>query len=87
MLVRDDFTWKSGINFLVNKSDAYLGVRNFLSDISADGKVHVVRTDNGGEFRGRFSELCSEHSIRQEFSPSDCSQANLFAERAIAVSW
>lgn len=47
-----------------------MGLKNFLSDVSVDGKVQIVRMDNEGEFKGRFSELCSEHSIRQAFTPS-----------------
>lgn len=52
MLVRDDdFTQKSWIYFLASKSDAQVGLDGFLSDVAQDGKVEVVRTDNGGEFR------------------------------------
>lgn len=71
MLVRDDFTRKSWILFLLSKSDAYMGLKDFLSDASADAKVHIVWSDNRGEFRSCFSELCSEQWIRQEFISSD----------------
>lgn len=71
MLVRDDFTMKSWIYFLARKSDAYLGLKDFLLDVTADGKVRIVRTDNGGELKGRLAEVCKEYSIRQEFTPSN----------------
>lgn len=71
--------------FLVSKSDAYLELRDFLSDVLTDGKLHIVRSNNGGEFGSHFLELCSEHLIRQEFTLPDRPQYNGIAERAIAL--
>lgn len=61
-----------------------MGLRDLESGVSADGKVQVVRTDNGGDFGSRSSEFSSVHSIRQGYTPSDRPQYNGAAERAIA---
>lgn len=45
----------------------------------------MLRTDNDGGMTGRYPGLCSEHSIRQEFTPSDRAQCNGVVERAIAL--
>ena len=85
MLVRDDFTRKSWIYFLANKSEAYIGLKDFLSDVASEGKVEVIRSDNGGEFRGRFAEVCRDNSILQQFTPPGRPEYNGVAERGISM--
>lgn len=34
-----------------------MGMMDFSSNVMADGQVHIVRTDNGGQMKGQFAEL------------------------------
>ena len=47
--------------------------------------VEVVRSDEGGEFKGDFAKLCRRHNIRQEFTTGDSAKFNGVAERHIAM--
>ena len=53
-----------------HKSDAAEMSEQFLADTRADGvppKVTIVRSDGGGEFRGRkFGDLCRSRGIKQD---------------------
>ena len=62
MIVRDDFTKRAWMYFLINKSDAGSAFRNFLASVRADGIPSlddIVRSDNGGELFWGDSHLCS----------------------------
>ena len=47
--------------------------------------VEVVRSNEGGEFKGDFAKLCRRHNIRQEFTTADSAKFNGVAERHIAM--
>ena len=47
--------------------------------------VEVVRSDEGGEFKGDFPKLCRRHNIRQEFTTADSAKFDGVAERHIAT--
>ena len=47
--------------------------------------VEVVRSDEGGEFKGDFAKLCRRHTIRQEFTTVDSAKFNGVAEHHIAM--
>lgn len=47
-----------------------MGLKDVISDVvTGDGKVEITRRDNGGEFKGRFADICGKSMIRLEFSP------------------
>ena len=85
MLVRDDFSRYSWVYFLQHKSDAVVAFETFLADTRTSGSVEIVRSDNGGESKGRFRELCIRNRITQEFTTPHCPRLNGVEERAIAV--
>ena len=85
MLVRDDFSRYSWVYLLQHKSEAADAFETFLADTRTDGSVEIVRSDNGGEFRGRFSELCVKNRIKQELTTPQCPELNGVAERGTAV--
>ena len=87
LIVRDDFSWYTWVYFMRHKSDAAEMFEQFLVDTSADGvpsNVVIVRSDGGGEFRGRkFGDLCRSRDIKQEFTTADSPQFNGVAGRAL----
>ena len=89
MIVKDDFTRRAWMYFLINKSDAGSAFRSFLASVRADGipsLVEVVRSDNGGEFfGGEFASVCNELLIKQEFTPAYNPQYNGVAERGLGL--
>lgn len=68
MLIRDDFTRKSCIYFLAYKSDAHISLKDFHSGVTRDGKDGIMRSDNGGEFKDRFAEICRQFNMKGVFT-------------------
>ena len=64
MIVKDVFTRRAWMYFLINKSNAGSAFQSFLASVRADGIpsfVEIVRSDSGGEFfAGEFASLCNE---------------------------
>ena len=61
MIVKDHFTKRAWMYFLMNKSDAGSAFRSFLASVRADGipsLVEIVKSDNGGEFFGGGIRIC-----------------------------
>ena len=85
MIIRDDFTRFTWLKFLRNKLDAADAFKEFLADTRTEGDVEIVRSDGGGEFRGRFSQVCVDNRIKQEFTTPDTPQYNGVAERGLAL--
>ena len=88
LIVRDDFSRMSWVYFLRHKSDAAEAFERFLVDVRADGmpsSVEIVRSDGGGEFEGRFADLCRTRGIKQEFTTADSPEYNGVAERALGM--
>lgn len=49
---------------LEKKSEAASMFKVFMANVNGDGKVEVVRSDNGGEFiSGEFRNMCVENYI------------------------
>ena len=44
-------------------------------------KLKVVRTDNGGEYRGQFEEYCKTQGIKLEYMVSKNPELNVLGER------
>ena len=88
LIVRDDYSRMSWVYFLHHKSDAADAFERFLVDVRADGmpsSVEIVRSDGGGEFEGRFADLCRTRGIKQEFTTADSPEYNGVAERALGL--
>ena len=86
LLICDDFSRFTWTYFMRQKSDAVTLFEQFLADERVAGipsAVEVVRSDEGGEFRGDFAKLCRRHNIRQEFTTADSAKFNGVAERHI----
>ena len=63
LLICNDFSRFMWTYFMRQKSDR--------ADERVAGNpspVEVVRSDEGGEFKGGFAKLCRRHNIRQEFT-------------------
>ena len=88
-MMKDDFTRRAWVYFLINKSDAGSAFGSFLASVRADGiqsLVEIVRSDNGGEFfRGEFASVCNKLLVKQEFTPAYCPQYNGVAERGLGL--
>ena len=89
MIVKDDFTWRAWMYFMINKSDAGSAFRSFLASVHADGVpslVEIARSDNGGEFfGGEFASVCNKLLIKQEFPPAYSPQYNGVTERGLGL--
>ena len=89
LIVRDDFSRCTWVYSMRHKPDAAEMFEQFLADTRADGvpsKLVIVRTDGGGEFRGRkFGDLCRSRGIKQEFTTADSPQFNGVAEPALGL--
>ena len=88
LLICDDFSRFTWTYFMRQKSDAVTLFEQFLADERLPGipsAVEVVRSDEGGEFKGDFAKLCRRHNIRQEFTTADSAKFNGVAERRIAM--
>ena len=69
-------------------SDTVALFGQFLADERVAGTpsaVEVVRSDEGGEFKGDFAKLCRRHSNRQEFTTAESAKLNGVAGRHIAM--
>ena len=73
-----------------HKSDATELFEHFLADTRADdvpSKVVIVRSDEGGEFRGeKFGDLRRSGGIKLEFTTADSPQFNEIAEHALGLN-
>ena len=71
MLIIDDFTILTWVEFLKYKSEAIEKFKIFkeLAENQTGCKLKCIRSDKGGEFTDYdFSDLCNEHGINQHFT-------------------
>ena len=88
LVICDDFSRFTWTYFMCPKSDTVTPFEQFLADERVVGTlsaVEVVRSDEGGEFKGDFAKLCRRHNIHQEFTTADSAKFNGVAERHIAL--
>ena len=67
----DDYSRKTWIYFLKNKSEVFGKFKEFkaLIENHNEKKIKTFRSDNGGEFTSNeFKELCKDLRIKREFS-------------------
>eukprot|EP00253_Pinus_taeda_P009922 PITA_09922 len=80
----DDFTRKTWIYFLKNKSEVFEKFRNFKALVENQSGLHikVLRTDRGGEYISKeFLRFCRENGIHKQFTARYTPQQNGVAER------
>ena len=73
-LICDDFSRFTWTYFIRQKSGTVARFEEFLADERVVGNpsaVEVVRSDEGGEFKGNFAKLCRRHNIRQKFTTNN----------------
>lgn len=82
----DDYSNAMFVYFLKKKSDAVQATGKFLADVSPDGKVRCIRSDNGTEFTcGDFQALLRRNKIRHETTAPYSPHQNGTAERGCTL--
>jgi transposase InsO family protein len=80
----DDFSRKSWVYFLVEKSEALVNFKYFKKSIEMemDAYIKCLRTDRGGEFTSQdFNDFCKENGIKRQLTAAYAPQQNGVAER------
>ena len=80
----DDFTRKTWVYFLKNKSEVFEKFQNFKALVENQSGLHikVLRTDRGGEYISKeFLRFCRENGIHKQFTARYTPQQNGVAER------
>ncbi|KAH9291809.1 hypothetical protein KI387_043002 [Taxus chinensis] len=80
----DDFSRKTWIYFLKTKDEVFSHFQEFkaLVENSTGRKIKVLRSDNGGEYKGNdFQDLCTREGIKREWTVPYNPQQNGVAER------
>lgn len=80
----DDFTRKTWIYFLHEKSEAFTAFKNYKASVEKETGEFIIclRTDRGGEFTSReFEEFCKSHGINRQLTTAYTPQQNGVAER------
>ncbi|KAH9781356.1 hypothetical protein KPL71_008429 [Citrus sinensis] len=80
----DDFSRKTWVYFLQEKSEAFTAFQMFkaLVDREADSQIKILRTDRGGEFNSQeFGSFCENHGVRRQLTAAYTPQQNGVCER------
>jgi hypothetical protein len=80
----DDFTRKTWVYFLQEKSNAFEIFKVFKALVEKDSgcMIQSLRTDRGGEYTSNeFNEYCSKHGIKRQLTAAYTPQQNGVAER------
>ena len=80
----DDFSRKTWIYFLRNKSDTFSRFKEFkaLTKKKFGKFIKVLRSDGGGEYDSHeFLDFCKHHGIQRQFTTRYTQQHNGFVER------
>ena len=84
MVVVDDFSRYSWVEFLREKSEACDKMERLCKKLQNEKGVPIVkiRNDHGKEFENaKFETFCNEHDIKKEFSAPKTPQHNGMVER------
>lgn len=82
MVVKDDFSRFTWLYIFKRNKEVSNAFNMFLIDVRAvslPSKVKIVRSDNGGEWQGGFSNICRYFRIKQERVISTIEGAGLAA--------
>lgn len=80
----DDFSRKTWVYFLHEKSEAFVAFKNFKACVEKEISAYItcLRTDRGGEFNSNeFVEFCKTHGISRQLTAAYTPQQNGVAER------
>lgn len=80
----DDFTRKTWVYFLHEKSEAFPTFKVFKASVEKEigASITCLRTDRGGEFTSNeFGEFCKTHGITRQLTAAFTPQQNGVAER------
>ncbi|GKB28169.1 retrovirus-related pol polyprotein from transposon TNT 1-94 [Tanacetum coccineum] len=80
----DDFSRKTWIYFVVEKSEAFHIFKEFKARVEKQSGsfIKCLRTDRGGEYNStEFKEFCKEHGIKRQLTTAYTPQQNGVAER------
>jgi len=80
----DDFSRKTWIYFLQEKSEALSSFKSFNARVETESKktIKSLRTDRGGEYcSDEFSTFCVNHVIRKELTTTYTPQQNGVSKR------
>ncbi|MCF8701902.1 DDE-type integrase/transposase/recombinase, partial [Corynebacterium sp. MC-10] len=84
LLFIDDFSRKTWVYFLKQKSEAFEVFKKFKAAVEKESGLHIkaMRSDRGGEFTSReFQNFCEKHGIRRPLTVPRSPQQNGVAER------
>jgi len=84
LVLVDDFSRKTWIYFLVDKSEAFETFKNFKNLVENEAKttIHGLRTDRGGEFTSNeFNNFCKDNGIKRQLTAAYTPQQNGVAKR------
>ena len=78
MICVDDFSRFKIVRAPKRNTDAAAALRNIIAEyITPAGlKIDSIRTDEGGDFEGKFQQVLDSHCITHEFTPPDTPQYN-----------
>ena len=82
-LFTDDFCRKTGVYFLVEKSEAFAVFKSFKTYVEKETSsfLRCLRTDREGEFTSQeFAIFCDVHGIRRQLTAAYTPQQNGVAE-------
>ncbi|TQD88564.1 hypothetical protein C1H46_025883 [Malus baccata] len=80
----DDFSRKTWVYFLQEKSEAFEAFKSFkaLVENESDKKIKILRTDRGGEYCSKeFDAFCNEKGIKRQLTTAYTPQQNGVSER------
>ncbi|CAN1750023.1 Retrovirus-related Pol polyprotein from transposon TNT 1-94, partial [Linum perenne] len=80
----DDFSRKTWVYFLHEKSETLVTFKNFKAFVEKETGAYIIclRTDRGGEFNSNdFEEFCQSQGIRRQLTAAYTPQQNGVAER------
>lgn len=80
----DDFSRRTCVYFLVEKSEAFVTFKNYKSLVEkeTDSYIKTLRTDRGSEFTSQeFTNFCNAYGIHRQLTAAYTPQQNGVAER------
>ncbi|KAK2970503.1 hypothetical protein RJ640_013575 [Escallonia rubra] len=80
----DDYSRKTRVYFLQEKSEAFLAFKNYKAHVEKEvgSPIKILRTDRGGEYNSHeFVNFCEIHGIKRQLTAAYTPQQNGVCER------
>lgn len=84
-LFRGQFSRFMRVNSPVHEDDVAWALERSLAETRSDGRTEIIGIDCGGEYKGRFAEVCDTYLIKREFVTPGTPRLNGCVERGLAV--